>query len=65
MKITIRKSTAPPEQEEAIIRSVKDQKIYWSDVRNTHFIFDYQFGQYWVSSVNITNELDEIVIDIY
>ena len=65
MLVIINKSEAPQEIHAEIMREVKNQTIFWSDDRNEHWFFDFQFGGYWISSKRINNELTEIAIDVF
>ena len=50
---------------DSVYSAVAEQTIFWSDQRFEHFMMDFKVDDIWVSSFNISNELDRLNVLIY
>ena len=50
---------------EAMIDSINQQTVYWSDDRLCHWFFDYTCDGHWISAWEISNDFKTCVVDIW
>jgi hypothetical protein len=48
-----------------IKKITRKQTIFFSDMLNKHYIFDFKYGDFWVSSINISNDLKLMDLEIF
>lgn len=49
----------------SLVQEILSKTIWWSDGQGCHYFFDFVFqNKFWVSSVEISNELDNFIVEV-